>query len=130
MKKTASVLLLAASIMITCGPAQADPVMECSWQTSSQVETAECLENVGKGVATALETSLGFAMTAARELDTETGRASAVPALEAAQAAWSDFRQKHCDFVGSTYGGGSGTGIAIRGCRIELGRARVDVLMK
>jgi len=81
-------------------------------------------------VDSAVQLALGFARKAAEELDGATGRVVAVPALESGQAAWSIYRDQHCEFVGATFGGGGGTGIAIRSCRVELGRARVDELMK
>lgn len=111
-------------------PAGADPVMECSTKASSQVEIGRCLADVERSVDEAVNTALGFALSAARELDDVTRRKVAVPALEEGQASWSQYRDRHCEYVGATFGGGSGTGIAIRGCRIELGRARTDQLMK
>ncbi len=105
----------------------ASPDMECSG--SSQVEIAACLAEVEETVDGVVATTLGFATAAAKELDEVTGRDVAVKALEAGQAAWSAYRDAHCEFVGATYGGGSGTGIAIRSCRIELGRARARDLM-
>ena len=83
-----------------------------------------------ENVDVAIDTSGGFAMAAARELDEITGRDAAVPALEASQAAWSAYRDAHCDYVGATFGGGSGTGIGIDACRVEVGRARVDTLLR
>lgn len=72
--------------------------------------------------------ALSLAQAAARELDQITGREVAEPALRASQTTWEAYRAAHCDYVGSTFGGGSGTGIAIRACRISLGRTRVDEL--
>ncbi len=69
-------------------------------------------------------------MDAAKALDAETGRPGTVAALEAGQKAWAAYRDDHCAYVGATFGGGSGTGIAIRSCRIDLGRARTDQLMR
>lgn len=43
---------------------------------------------------------------------------------------WSAYRDKPCEYVGSMFGGGSGTGIAIRCCRIEYGRDHSDELMQ
>jgi uncharacterized protein YecT (DUF1311 family) len=116
--------------MMVAGEAQAGPVMECSIQASSQVEVGNCLAKVEKTVAATIEASLVFAMASAKELDTVTGRKVAVPALTAGQAAWVAYRDQHCEFVGATFGGGSGTGTAIRGCQIELGRARIDALLE
>ena len=59
-----------------------------------------------------------------------TERETSVPALTAGQASWEAYRTAQCEFVGTTYGGGSGTGIAIRSCRIALARARADDLMR
>lgn len=117
-------------LLLSAAPASADPTMECSTNGGSQVEIGRCVAEVEDTVDLALEVALEFAMDAAKELDDVTGREVAVPALDAGQAAWSEYRDKHCEYVGSTFGGGSGTGIAIRGCRIELGRVRTDELMQ
>ncbi len=117
-------------VLLVAPEAQADPVMECGNQFGSQIEIGDCLADIEKNVDAAMGVALGFAMASAKELDTITEREVAVPALEAGQAAWSAYRDQHCEYVGSTFGGGSGTGMAIRGCRIELARARTDVLMK
>lgn len=109
--------------------AMADPSLECSIDNGSQVEIGACVAKAEAAVGKSIDIALGFAMTSARDLDQITGRDVAAPALEAGQAAWSAYRDAHCDFVGSTYGGGSGTGIAIRSCRVTLGRARVTELM-
>ena len=109
--------------------ALADPSFECSVNLSSQVEIAECVAEAEAAVDQTVDIALGFAMGSAKELDGVTGRQVAVPALEASQAAWSVYREAHCEYVGSTFGAGSGTGIAIRSCRVELGRARVSELM-
>lgn len=122
MKRPLIYLLAALVLPVT---ASADPSLECSIDNGSQVEIGECVAEAETRVDAAIEIMLGFAMTSATELDSVTGRDVAVPALTAGQAAWSAYRDAQCDYVGSTFGGGSGTGIAIRACRVELGRARV-----
>ena len=122
--------MFAVSLLLAAAPVTADPAMECNTNGGSQVDIRRCLGEVEKNVDLALEIALEFAMDAAKELDDVTGRAVAAPALQAGQAAWSNYRDKHCEYVGSTFGGGSGTGIAIRSCRIELGRVRTDELMR
>lgn len=108
--------------------ALADPSLECSVGLSSQVEIAACVVDAEENVDRAVEVALKFAMRSAGELDEITGRQVSVPALAAGQAAWEAYRDAHCEYVGSTFGGGSGTGIAIRSCRVELGRLRVSDL--
>ena len=110
--------------------AMADPSLECSIGNGSQVEIGKCVAETEAKVDQAIEIALGFASRAAQEFDGVTGRTVAGPALERAQAAWSAYRDQHCEFVGATFGGGSGTGIGIRSCRVELGRARVAELMR
>lgn len=107
----------------------ADPVLECSG-ASSQVETGACVGEAATRVDLAVDLAYGFAMDAAKELDDVTGRSDATEALEAGQSAWAAYREAHCDFVGATFGGGSGTGIAITACRAELGRARIAELTR
>lgn len=108
--------------------AQADPSLECSVSNNSQVEIAACLGAIEIDVNAALDIAFAAAMTAALDLDNASGRSVAVPALELAQKDWIAFRQSHCDHIGALFGGGSGTGIAIRSCRIEMTRQRTDAL--
>ena len=107
----------------------ADPSMECSIDLGSQVEIADCVAEVEATVDKTIEMALGFAMNAAKEMDEITGREVAVAALVQGQSAWFGYRDAHCEYVGWTFGGGSGTDIAIHSCRVELGRARVIELM-
>lgn len=109
-------------------PALADPSFECSG--SSQVEIGNCMSATADTVDAALVNVYTIATAAAAGLDETTDRPLAVPALQASQAAWEAWRDAQCDFVGTTFGGGSGTGIAITGCRIELGRARINQLLE
>ncbi|AJE47322.1 lysozyme inhibitor LprI family protein [Celeribacter indicus] len=109
-------------------PALADAALECSLDLGTQVEIADCVAGVEERAQRAMELELGFAREAAGELDDTTGRAVALPALETAQAAWESYRDTQCAFVGATYGGGSGAGIAERSCRIGLTRARMGEL--
>lgn len=119
---------LLAFALLLAAPAWADPSLECP--DGTQVELSACLARTEAAVDRALATALGLARQSAAALDQTTGRPVAVPALDEAQAAWTVWRDAQCDHVGATYGGGSGTGQAIRGCRIELGRARVDQLLR
>lgn len=128
MSRARGVTLLAAALGFG-SMALADPTLECGLDLSSQVEIADCMAATEARVDRTVAEALGFAMAAAQELDETTGRPMAAPALEAGQAAWSGYRDAHCGFVGQTFGGGSGTGVAVRSCRIELGRERVGVLM-
>lgn len=124
------VAALAVSMGGLQSSAKADPSLECSIGNGSQVEIGRCVAETEAKVDQAIEIAFGFASRAAQELDGVTGRMVAGPALERAQAAWSTYRNQHCEFVGARFGGGSGTGIGIRSCRVELGRARVTELMK
>jgi uncharacterized protein YecT (DUF1311 family) len=121
-------MILAGLMVIGAGPSVAGPDMECTG--SSQVEIGDCVVDTLERVDAVIEQAYGFAMDAALELDSITGRVVAVPALEAGQAAWSAYRDAHCAFVGETFGGGSGTGIGIGSCRIVLGRGRVETLLR
>lgn len=103
--------------------------MECSIANASQVEIGNCLRAMEETVDKVVDIAMGFAMEAAQELDATTGRKVAVPALTSSQQAWSAFRDAHCEYVGATFGGGSGTGIAVSSCRIDLGRQRQSTLM-
>jgi uncharacterized protein YecT (DUF1311 family) len=109
---------------------RADAALECGIGRSSQVEIADCMAATEATADKAMATALEIARSVAVELDQTTGRTEVGPALDAAQAAFLDFRDKQCALVGATFGGGSGAGIAIRGCRIDLTRDRTDALMR
>lgn len=130
MRKAFIVALVPATIIVCFETASADPSLECSIASGSQVETGTCLEAMTKSADAAMEAALVFARNSAKALDEATGRTVVIPALEAGQTAWSQYRDKHCEYVGSTFGGGSGTGIAIQSCRIELTRQRTTELMQ
>jgi uncharacterized protein YecT (DUF1311 family) len=127
--KIATLTVLALGFISIISPAQADPTSECNNQAANQVEVGNCLAKVAANVDAVIDFTLELATGAAKELDQVTERTEAIPALTNAQAAWNTYRDTHCAFVGTTFGGGSGTGIAIRSCRIELGRQRITELM-
>lgn len=122
--------LLTAMLCAFCVPSAvfSDPATECGG--SSQVEIGACVAEMLERVDLTVDIYLGFAMRAAEALDEITGRSSAVPALDAGQAAWSAYRDAHCDYVGATFGGGSGAAIGVDSCKIKLGRDRAEDLMR
>lgn len=123
-----AVLTAVALAIMPLVPAHADPTLECTGTT--QVDIRDCLAEVEMRAEAAVQTALGFAHDAATELDGATGRTAVVPALETSQSAWEAFRDSQCDYVGATYGGGSGAGIAVLACRIMVARMRTDALLE
>ncbi|GAA6161787.1 hypothetical protein NBRC116589_39610 [Ruegeria sp. HU-ET01832] len=116
-------------ILFLSSAASADPALECL-DAGSQVEIGACVGAMEDRVNQAIDASYDIAMQSAKELDDVTGRVVAVPALDSAQTAWLAYRDAQCEAVGASFGGGSGTGIGITACRVELGRARVDELLR
>ncbi len=123
---------MAAAVMIVTMTSVtfADPVLECSGGAESQVEIGECLARTEAAADRAMAAALEIAHAAAGEVDAATGRAEVRPALDTAQDAFLAYRDRHCEAVGAGFGGGSGTGIAIRGCRIGMTRERTDALVR
>jgi uncharacterized protein YecT (DUF1311 family) len=117
-------LLLGVSWPVLAG---AEPSLECGG--SSQVEIKRCLAQTEANVERALAVAFEIARRQAEELDGVTGRPQGVAALEKGQSAWIAYREAHCNYVGSTFGGGSGTGIGIMDCRIRLSRLRIEELI-
>ncbi|WP_083347769.1 lysozyme inhibitor LprI family protein [Ruegeria halocynthiae] len=103
--------------------------MECI-DAGSQVEIGSCVSDMETRVSAAIESSYSLALGAAKELDDVTSRVVATPALQTSQNTWIAYRDAQCEAVGASFGGGSGTGIAITACRVDLGRARVDELLR
>jgi len=109
-----------------CAAASASPDLECPG--SSQVEIGDCVTETEARAEQAMQFVLQQARAQAAELDGITGRDVALPALKASQSAWEAYREAECAFAGALFGGGSGTGIGITVCRIELTRARTRSL--
>ena len=120
-------LLVLAGIAAFGAEAHADPILECPGD--NQVEVRRCLAETEARVDAALAITVGFARESAASQDELMGGSVAMEAFEAGQAAWAAYRDAHCDYIGSTYGGGSGTSPAIRACRITHARARMQELM-
>lgn len=120
-------IIWACIAALAATPLMADPTLECG-EFGSQIEIGRCVSEAEERVENAVAFMYDQARRAAEELDEITGRDVAVPALEAGQEAWVAYRDAHCDYVGATFGGGSGTGIGISACRVEHGRTRVNEL--
>jgi len=107
----------------------ADSHNSCDSGNKAQAELDRCLIDVEKDVDAAQKAAFDKIVAAAKKLDDVTApRRDVVPALTLGQDAWTQYRDKHCEFIGTTWGGGSGTGIAITRCRIDLTRARIKEL--
>lgn len=124
MKRT----VLVFGVLACATTAHADPSLECSFQTETQVEVRECLTEIEENLVPAMAIVYKTAYAVAKQTDNITERVVAVPALEASQAAWEAFRDAQCNYAGSLFAGGSGTGIEIQSCRIEMTRARIKAL--
>ncbi len=123
----------AAAILATCAalvaslaatPAGAGELEDCWQQAENNFDRAQCYVLAEAAADDALAAALLRARASAGTLDQTLGRASALPALEAAQSAWLAYREAECSYVGATFGGGSGTAAGVLGCLIELTRAR------
>ncbi|MFV0360416.1 lysozyme inhibitor LprI family protein [Tropicimonas sp.] len=121
-------LVLSVSLLpALAAPILAGPDLECP--DGSQIEIGNCVHETLERVDHAVASALDIARGSAAELDELTGRTEAVPALDASQIAWESYRNAQCDYVGASFGGGSGTGIGIESCRIVLGRLRAMDLL-
>ena len=72
------------------------PVAECQKITSTEIETAQCLQDTLTTANAVLDSAFASAQAAADELDSVTGRPVARQALERSQSARSDFRNVNC----------------------------------
>ena len=120
-------LMVLTGAVAFASPAAADPILECPGD--NQVEIRQCLAETEARADAALAVTVGIARESAGSQDDLMGGSAAAAAFEAGQAAWEDYRDAHCGYIGSTYGGVSGTGPAITACRITHARARTAELM-
>lgn len=92
-----------AALVLAAGPGAASPDLEC--EGSSQIEIRDCVAETEMRADQAMQFSLQQAEARATELDDITGRAVALPALQAAQSAWEAYRDAECDYAGTLFGG-------------------------
>ena len=126
-KHHAAMIIALAGVAMFGSEARSDPSLECPGD--NQVEVRDCLSETEARVDAALAIVVGFARESAESQDELMGGSAAMEAFEAGQTAWEAYRDDHCDYVGSTFGGGSGTAPAIYACRITHARARMEELM-
>ena len=119
---------LFSAILLLPVPTAANPSLECSVSSESQIETGQCLQETAQAAEAALAVILDASREAAAELDGITERDVALPALDASQSAWEIYRDAQCTYAGSLFGGGSGTGIEIQSCQIQVTRNRINEL--
>ena len=123
-----SVTLALVSLLVAASIASADPVAECQKITSTEIETAQCLQDTLTTANAVLDSAFASAQAAADELDSVTGRPVARQALERSQSARSDFRNVNCLVPAAMAAGASGSGNFTLGCQIEMARDRTDEL--
>ena len=113
---------------LTAAPVLADPVAECQASTGNQVETTQCLKDTLGAAQQVLEAELQRAQEQADSLDQVTGRASARPALDQAQAEWENFRDANCAVRFAFAAGASGAWQFQASCAIDMIRSRTQEL--
>ena len=123
-------MILAAILAFAPALAQAAPTLEsiemnrkaCQDKAESQVEMSDC-EAKTTIVAEKLLTS------AYKQKISDSGSAKVKAALVKAQRAWITFRDADCvDYVGSSFEGGNGAGLAIETCLNDRRLTRIQQL--
>lgn len=109
------------------GPAlPSPPLYPCSLLAGNQIEIRSCLADQLADLELSLEHMDAAAGAAMAELDAITSAEIDADAFhDAAARAFESYRQTACDAVGASYAGGSGTGIAILSCRLDLAWRRL-----
>lgn len=127
-------LLSAALVAALAGlteakPAAAQaPVAACE-AMSPMTAVKECYGKRLVAMDEAVDRAYARARAAATELDTATGRGTAVLALEESQALWRAFRRANClDLRAALTAGGSGTGVFAARCAITMTDRRIAEL--
>lgn len=128
MLNSASLPLTYLTIVLFAQPVIANPALECG--EGSQEEIGSCVAEDEEGVEAALFNALEAAMVTAAERDNKSGGTAAEAALMESQTAWEVFRTAHCSYIGIAHPSPENAGIATRACWTELGRKRVDELVR
>lgn len=108
----------------TSAPAQ----VEC--QASNQIALKECLAKLAPQAEQDRKNAETAACAMMKNLDRVTGRPEALPAFNQASKAYRSYQHAHCAWIGKSFAGGSGAGVAEQSCRIDLDRARADELSR
>ncbi|MFC7420217.1 lysozyme inhibitor LprI family protein [Iodobacter arcticus] len=124
------IFTLACALIVAHAQAEPSPPAQTECDAANQVLIKTCLAKL----APQAEQDRLNAETAARammkNLDRATTRHEALPAFERASKAYRSYRQAHCAWIGKSFAGGSGAGIAEQACRIDLDRARAEELSR
>lgn len=97
------------------------PSIACEDSATSQVEMRACLREMLNYVERTLEVASAAAAVEMRELDTVTSAdIGAEKAFEKSRTAYAAYRDSACAAVAASYAGGSGAGIAMLSCRLQM----------
>ncbi len=124
------ILAFTCALFATSALAQTSPAAQIECEAANQVLIKTCLAKLAPQAEQDRLNAEAAARAMMKNLDGATGRPEALPAFEQDTKAFHAYRQAHCAWVGKSFAGGSGAGIAERSCRIDLDRARAEELSR
>ncbi|MEN9657729.1 MAG: hypothetical protein RL571_1194 [Pseudomonadota bacterium] len=110
--------------------AETSPPAQVECQASNQIALKDCLAKLAPQAEQDRKNAESAARVMMKNLDRITGHPAALPAFNQASKAYQSYQHAQCAWVGKSFAGGSGAGVAERACRIDLDRARADELWR
>jgi uncharacterized protein YecT (DUF1311 family) len=124
------IFALACALFAMSAQAQSSPAAQLECDAANQILIKTCLTKLAPQAEQDRLNAEAAARAMMKNLDRATGRPEALPAFEQSTQTYQAYRQAHCAWVGKSFAGGSGAGIAKLTCRIDLDRNRAEELSR
>ncbi|MCX7205430.1 MAG: DUF1311 domain-containing protein [Proteobacteria bacterium] len=124
------IFALVCALFTLSAQAQTSPAAQVECEAANQVLIKTCLAKLAPQAEQDRLNAEAAARAMMKNLDRATGRPEALPAFEQGTKTFRAYRQAHCAWIGKSFAGGSGAGIAELSCRIDLDRNRAEELSR
>ncbi|STQ91669.1 lysozyme inhibitor LprI family protein [Iodobacter fluviatilis] len=124
------IFTLSCALLAFSAQAQTSPPAQVECDGANQILIKTCLAKLAPQAEQDRKNAEAATRAMMKNLDRATGRPEALPAFKQSTRAYEAYRQAHCAWVGKSFAGGSGAGIAELSCRIDSDRARSDELSR
>jgi uncharacterized protein YecT (DUF1311 family) len=124
------ILALACALFAINAQAQTSPPAQVECDAANQVLIKTCLAKLAPQAEQDRLNAEAATRAMMKNLDRATERAEALPAFKKDIQTYLAYRQAHCAWVGKSFAGGSGAGVAELSCQIDMDHTRAEELSR
>ncbi|WP_164521459.1 lysozyme inhibitor LprI family protein [Iodobacter ciconiae] len=124
------IFALTSILFAITAQAQPSPPAQVECDEANQILIKACLTKLAPQAIQDRKSAQTATRAMMKNLDRATGRPEAFAAFKQSTRTYEAYRQAHCAWIGKSFAGGSGAGIAELSCQIDLDHARANELSR